>query len=76
MTDALKGKTVPQARQLIDRFRTAMISREQGEQLAELGKLAVLEGVRQYPMRVKCATLAWHTLHAALDRSNETVTTE
>ena len=59
--------------ELFDRIRGLFTA--DGE-AAELGKLAVFEGVREFPMRVKCATLAWHTLRAALERSAETVTTE
>jgi nitrogen fixation NifU-like protein len=76
MTDAVKGKTVEEARALFDRFHE-MITSPPGSPLPELGKLAVLSGVRDFPTRVKCAGLAWHTLKAAVSgRGTEAVTTE
>ncbi len=74
MTDVVKGKSVSDARHLVERFR-ALLTEEDGDGAApeELGKLAVFTGVKDYPMRVKCATLAWHTLAAALDRESEAV---
>ena len=69
MTDALKGRTLGEVRALFDRFHelvTADPSKAQ-EAAAELGKLAVFAGVHEFPMRVKCASLAWHTLKAALE---------
>ncbi|HEY8022254.1 MAG TPA: SUF system NifU family Fe-S cluster assembly protein [Thermoanaerobaculia bacterium] len=71
MTEALKGKTVAEARALFDVFHRLVTAGEApgtgiGED-AEIDKLAVFSGVREYPMRVKCATLAWHTLKAALE---------
>ncbi|MHC4940506.1 MAG: Fe-S cluster assembly sulfur transfer protein SufU [Planctomycetota bacterium] len=71
MTDALKGKTIEEARALFDEFQ-AMITCG----LPAPGKLAVFAGVRDYPMRVKCATLAWHTMKAALEGKTEAATTE
>jgi nitrogen fixation NifU-like protein len=67
MTDAVKGASVADALELFDRFR-AMITTPPGKPIDEeaLGKLAALAGVREFPMRVKCASLAWHTLKAAL----------
>ena len=77
LTEELKGKSVEEAHAMIERFRTVMVERGADEGAwAKLGKLQVFEGVRKYPMRVKCATLAWHTLQAALDDSDEPVTTE
>ena len=75
MTEALRGKTLAEARALFDRFHDAVAA--EGED-ADLGKLGVFKGVREFPMRVKCATLAWHTLRAALeeDADKEAVTTE
>lgn len=67
MTEAVRGKTAAEARQLADRFRGLVTSEGTGE---ELGKLAIFRGVREFPMRVKCATLAWHTLLAALEAGN------
>lgn len=73
MTEALKGKTVEQARALFHSMHD-FLTREAPAQ--DVGKLAVLAGVRDHPERIKCATLAWHTLHAALERAHETVSTE
>jgi nitrogen fixation protein NifU and related proteins len=86
MTDAVKGKSLDEARDLARRFRV-LLTEENGESAADapdpvqsLGKLAVFGGVKEYPMRVKCATLAWHTLNAALEHDAESaepvVTTE
>ena len=76
MTDAVKGKTVAEARLLFDRFH-AMITNSANENFeSQVGKLAVLAGVRDYPMRVKCAILAWHALRAAVDEINQSVSTE
>lgn len=77
MTGAVKGKTRAEAEALFERFRE-MVTREHGVPVDEeaLGKLAVFSGVREFPVRVKCATLAWHTLHAALQGEEQPVTTE
>ena len=76
MTDAVKGKTVDEARALFDRFHQ-MITSAPGSPLPDLGKLSVLGGVRDFPTRVKCAGLAWHTLKAAVsDEGGGPVTTE
>lgn len=76
MTDAVKGKTVEEARDLFDRFHH-MITSAPGSPLPDLGKLAVLAGVRDFPTRVKCAGLAWHTLKAAVsEHGSDPVTTE
>jgi nitrogen fixation protein NifU and related proteins len=64
MTETLKGKTQEEAMALLERFHDLLTS-ESGV-TAELGKLAVFCGVRDYPARVKCATLCWHTLKSAL----------
>jgi nitrogen fixation NifU-like protein len=74
MTADLKGKTVGQAEEAFERFR-AMLTGGDGA-AAELGKLGVFAGVREFPSRIKCATLAWHTAHAALAGKTEPVTTE
>jgi len=65
MTDALKGKTVPQARELFEQFH-AMITSDHDVPAADLGKLSVFAGVREFPTRIKCASLAWHTMKAAV----------
>jgi nitrogen fixation protein NifU and related proteins len=65
MTDALKGKTADEARALFDQFH-AMITSDHTVPAADLGKLSVLAGVREFPTRIKCASLAWHTMKAAV----------
>ena len=77
MTEALKGKPVSAAEDLF-RYVHALLTAEKqaGDPTEFLGKLTVLTGVKEYPMRVKCATLAWHTMRAALDDDTNTVTTE
>jgi len=75
LTEAARGLPVEEALTLVESFRR-MVAGE-GEPNGEaLGKLAVFQGVRDYPTRVKCATLAWHTLRAAIEQSGETVKTE
>ncbi len=77
MTECLKGKTEAEVEVLFERFHdlvTGKISPKADS--AALGKLAVFAGVREYPVRVKCATLCWHTLRAALENVQETVATE
>ena len=77
LTEAVKGKTTAEAHQLFTRFHDAVTAPADRElDLASLGKLAALAGVREYPMRVKCASLAWHTLEAALAGESEPVSTE
>lgn len=77
MTEALKGKTVAEAKALFERMHALLTGAgDTGDGAAELGKLEALAGVRAYPSRVKCATLAWHTVQSALDDSHESVTTE
>ena len=78
MTDALKGKTIDEAKSIFNRFHNLLtvngsVSEDQAN---ELGKLSVLLGVREYPTRVKCATLCWHTLKSALNGENKAVSTE
>ena len=75
MTESVKGKTIEEATALFDRFHHMITSPPDAAPEA-LGKLTALSGVRQFPVRVKCASLAWHTLRAALDARNETVSTE
>jgi nitrogen fixation NifU-like protein len=67
MTDALKGKTVTEAQSLFERFHR-VVTTPPDQPVEDLGKLSVLAGVREFPVRVKCASLAWHTLKAALGR--------
>ena len=75
MTEALHGKTLVQARCLFNDFHAAVTQDDVGA-LEQLGKLKVLIGVKAYPARVKCATLAWHTLQAALENDTAVTTTE
>ncbi len=75
MTTSLKGKTVAEAEALFEKFHQMVTGKQPGPDV-ELGKLAVFSGVSEFPVRVKCATLAWHTLHAALQGKNEPVSTE
>lgn len=76
MTGAVLGRTVPEAEALFQRFHQMVTSRADAPvSEAELGKLAALAGVRAFPARVKCASLAWHTLHAAMS-GRDSVSTE
>jgi len=74
MTDAIKGKSVDEANALFERFHS-MVTTPPAEAVESMGKLSVLAGVREFPVRVKCASLAWHTLKAALDQK-ELISTE
>ncbi len=76
MTEALKGKTIAEARDLFEQMHTLLTERDSTPDEEALGKLAALEGVRAYPSRIKCATLAWHTLQSALAGEHEPITTE
>ena len=77
MTEQLKGKTLPEVQALFEGFQRMVTSDVAAPPGAEgLGKLEVLAGVREFPMRIKCATLAWHTLKAALEDEREPVSTE
>jgi nitrogen fixation NifU-like protein len=73
MTDSLKGLSVDEARVLFERFHR-MVTTPPDQPVEDLGKLSVFAGVREFPVRVKCASLAWHTLKAALDRSGKAST--
>ena len=75
MTDSVRGKTLEEAGDLFERFHR-MITRAPEEPVDDLGKLTVFAGVRQFPIRVKCASLPWHTLRAALEAREEVVSTE
>ncbi|MBV9507464.1 MAG: SUF system NifU family Fe-S cluster assembly protein [Acidobacteriia bacterium] len=74
MTESLKGKTRDEALKLLDKFHDLLTTDTPAGR--DLGKLVVFCGVREYPARVKCATLAWHTLKSALSGGDATVTTE
>lgn len=73
MTETLKGKTREQVQQIFERFHQLLTT---DTPVPDLGKLAVFSGVREFPARVKCATLAWHTLQAALENPEQKVSTE
>jgi nitrogen fixation NifU-like protein len=75
LTESIKGKTEHEAEMLFQSFRD-VVTGGGGTPNTDLGKLDVLAGVREFPVRVKCATLAWHTLRAALARQTEPVSTE
>ena len=74
MTDLLKGKSVAEAKAIFERFHR-MITTPPDQPVEDMGKLSVFSGVREFPVRVKCASLAWHTLKAALERK-EAASTE
>ncbi len=75
MSEAVKGKDRASIRRLFERVH-ALLTDQDAMPGADLGKLAALSGVREFPARVKCASLCWHTLNAALQKSASTVTTE
>jgi nitrogen fixation NifU-like protein len=74
MTQSLKGKTTAEAEALFTKFHDLVTGH--GNSAEEMGKLAVFGGVSEFPLRVKCATLAWHTLRAALRGEQQAVSTE
>lgn len=76
MLDNLQEKTKKTAMDLFNTFISLLVEDKADNNLLNLGKLAILQGVKSYPMRVKCATLAWHTLKNALDNNLNTATTE
>jgi nitrogen fixation NifU-like protein len=75
MTEALKGKSRAEIRELFDRFQH-LVTGEGEPDLEALGEMAAMSGVQEFPARVKCATLAWHALLAALDQDAKRVSTE
>ena len=76
MTAFLKGKTRAEAQDYFSEFHKMLAQKWEKFDLKKLGKLSVLAGVSEFPVRVKCATLAWHTLKAALEGNQERVSTE
>jgi nitrogen fixation protein NifU and related proteins len=77
MTASLKGKTKSQAQELFTRFHRLVTSQAtEAHDGVDIGKLVVFSGVSEFPVRVKCATLAWHTMLAALEEKSDTVSTE
>ena len=76
MTGAVKERTLAEARALFDQVHRLVTQGPEGVDMGALGKLAVLSGVSEFPARVKCASLAWHALHTALEGKESTVSTE
>lgn len=77
MTTELKGKTIEQAKELFKKFQKLLTSEDKiTPDFDEYGKMAVFAGVREFPTRVKCAILGWHTVLAAFEDKREVVTTE
>jgi len=76
MTSLVKGKSREEVEQMFKKFQQLITGENKTPDFEELGKLAVFAGVREFPARVKCAALAWHTLMAALKEKDEVVTTE
>jgi nitrogen fixation NifU-like protein len=77
MTSLLKGKTVEEAKILFEKFHHLVTAKMDKEiELEDLGKLAVFSGVREFPARVKCASLAWHTMISALEGKRDKVSTD
>ena len=76
MTQSLKGKSRAEAAKIFERFHNLVTGQQSSNGDTELGKLTVFSGVSEFPVRVKCATLAWHTLQAALEDKQEAVSTE
>jgi nitrogen fixation NifU-like protein len=75
MTQAIKGKRTEEAEELFQKFHH-VVTGKNGTESEDLGKLAAFAGVSEYPVRVKCATLAWHALRAALQGEQQAVSTE
>jgi nitrogen fixation protein NifU and related proteins len=76
MSSIVKGKRIEDAEDLFHKFQNLITGKTENPDLDELGKLAIFAGVREFPMRVKCASLAWHTMASALKDKNKIVTTE
>ncbi len=76
MTAELKGKTIKEAEEIFEKFHQMVTGTPGDDWEEQLGKLAAFSGVSQFPVRVKCASLCWHTLKAALEEKKETVSTE
>ena len=76
MTEAVKGRSLAEAEQVFSRFHELVTGDHAEVDFDTYGKLAALAGVRDYPSRVKCATLCWHTLHSLLAGEDSPVTTE
>jgi nitrogen fixation NifU-like protein len=74
MTQTIKGKTVAETRQIFDRFHEMITGKMTDAEREQMGSLAALGGVSKFPLRVKCASLAWHALKSALDGGGEVST--
>ncbi len=76
MTEVMKGKTLEEAERIFKDFHTLLTAENPEIDIERFGKLAALAGVRDYPTRIKCASLCWHTLHGLLEGSHEPISTE
>jgi nitrogen fixation protein NifU and related proteins len=76
MTAAIKGKTVAESQQLFNRFHDMITGKMSDAERESMGSLAALGGVSKFPLRVKCASLAWHAMRSALEGSGSEVSTE
>lgn len=76
MTASIKGKTITEAHQLFDRFHDMVTGKLPESERASMGSLAALGGVSKFPIRVKCASLAWHAMKSALESGPEEITTD
>ena len=76
LTESVRGRTIPEAERLFATMHALLTRNDATVDVAALGKLGALSGVREFPARVKCASLCWHTLDAALHRQSEPVRTE
>ena len=76
MTTEIKGKSIEESKELFKKFQKVITGADQQIDVSKMGKLAVFAGVREFPVRVKCAALAWHTLLAALEKTSDMVSTE
>ncbi len=76
MTELMKGKSISEAQSIFENFHQLLTNDKSDIDIVALGKAGALAGVREYPTRVKCATLCWHTLHSALEGNEQPVSTE
>lgn len=77
MTTLVKGKTIPEINKMVEEFQSLVTANmEQDLDLSKLGKLSVFSGIREFPARIKCASLPWHTLKAAAEGEKNSVSTE
>ena len=76
LTEAVRGKSRDEVKALFDDIHALLTQQDASVDVAKLGKLAALSGVREFPARVKCASLCWHTLNAALEHTSDPISTE